>query len=187
MFFLVFWVESKKILGNVWILLVSLAKFIIFSRFFLDLVTKSKNSLGKIGILLVSPVEIVVFTRFALDFITKSQKTLENTKVLTSDTSKIQTFPKVFGFYKKNQKNHGNPKNPKNCESKDSGRIFWIFGFASVSAIRTVCINVRFNPEAWNINFIHGALVALLTGSHQGRELQLGGGDTVPGHRDSAL
>ena len=73
----------------------------------------------------MSPVEIVVFTRFVLDFITKSQKTLENIMVLTSDTSKIQTFPWVFlDSTKKLKKNHGNPKNPKNCESKDSVKIF---------------------------------------------------------------
>ena len=38
-FFWMFWVlvESKKTLGNVWILLMSLVKIIIFSRFFLIL------------------------------------------------------------------------------------------------------------------------------------------------------
>ena len=36
-------------------------------------------------------------------------------------------------------------------------QILWTFGFASVSAVRTVCINLCFIPEALNINFIHGA------------------------------
>ena len=43
-FFLILCVESKKTLGNVWILLVWLVKIIIFSRAFLDFVTKSKIS-----------------------------------------------------------------------------------------------------------------------------------------------
>ena len=47
-FFWIFWVESKKTLGNVWILLVSVVKIIIFSRVFLDFVLKSKKNLGKV-------------------------------------------------------------------------------------------------------------------------------------------
>ena len=51
----------------------------------------------------VSLVEIIVFPSF-LDFVTKSKK-LENIMILTSDISKIQTFPRFFvGFYQKNTK-----------------------------------------------------------------------------------
>ena len=78
----------------------------------------------KILILLVSPVEIIVFPefpRFFSGFHYNTQKTLENIMILTSDTSNIQTFPRLFLILpkkirkrqwtsEKSEKNLANPK-----------------------------------------------------------------------------
>ena len=100
--FLIFWVESKKNRGNVWILLMSLVKIIIFSSFF-EFCNEIQNNLENTMISTSDTNKHQTFPREFLDFTTKStNKNLENIMI---DTSTMQTFPMdFFGFYPKNQK-----------------------------------------------------------------------------------
>ena len=113
--------KIKKTLGNVWILLLSLVKIIIFSRLFLDFVAKSKKN----------PREYNDFDQRheqTSNFSHKIQKTLENIMILTSDISKIQTFPRVFSdSTKKIKKTWKSKKSIKISESKDSVKISGFF------------------------------------------------------------
>ena len=77
--------------------------------------------------------------------------------ILTSDISKIQTFPRFFLFYPKNQKKTIEiQKIQKNNES-DSVKIFGFLDLPVFADTRTVCINLYFNPGALSMNFLHKA------------------------------
>ena len=106
--------------------------------------------------------------------------------ILTTDTSKIQTFPRVFlDSTQKIQKNTWKSKNSKkSCKSKDSVKIFgfldfWICQCLSYSHCWYKSM-VQSSGFEHIFFFYTGRLRALLTGSHPGRELQLGGGDIIP-------
>ena len=129
-FFWIFGVESKKSLGNVWILLLSLVKIIIFSRIYMDFVAKSTKNLGNTMMSTSDTNKHQTFPRQFLDFTTTSKK-IENIMILTSDISKIQTFPRVFlDSTKKIQKNQKNKRTQRFSEH------LWILGFWDFCNIR---------------------------------------------------